>query len=54
MILAKYLEGFFVKKLNKKQTKSLFSHIKMETSFATSEFYGRAVFIIFCVHASFS
>lgn len=25
----------------------------METSFATSEFYVKAVFIIFCVHASF-
>lgn len=44
MILAKYLE-VFCKKSNKRQ--KAYFHIKMETSFATSEFYGNAVYIIF-------
>lgn len=47
MILAKYL-GFFVKTKQK-----AYFHIITEMFFATSEFYGKAVFIMFCVHTSF-
>lgn len=50
MILAKNLKDF-VKK-NKKNKKLIFT-LKWKCLFATSEFYGKAVFIIFCVHASF-